>query len=544
MLLHQLKTLSFWLALSVTMVGSIVLFGGWVAGIEPLKGLFPGFATMKANTALCFALAGLAIVVANRAESQRGRTATILLAIPVLLVATISLAQYAWSADLGIDEVIVRDMASMQNPGRMSRATATGFFLLAVAILSMWHRARWAAFIFEAAKIAGFLIAALALVTYVYEAQSLYRVAFFSSMALHTAASFAAAFVALFCATPSRGLTAILIAENAGGVVARRLIPAVFFVPVTVGYLIQLGLTQSLYGNNFGLSLFTVANIVLLFAIVLWTAIQLSKSDQQRRLMENDLREAKENAERANHAKSEFIAHMSHDLRTPLNAVIGFSELLTKQSFGPLGNGRYLEYAHAIHKSGSSLLTQVTRVLDLKKIEEGVMDLDELPCSIAEIAADVLREVENRLAQSGHLLVIDIPAGLPHVRGDAGLIQRIVANLVDNSLKYTDPGTVAIRAKIEPDGRMAISIADKGAGLPPAVLAASFEPFKRGRALIANDGTSSAGLGLSIVKGLMDLHDGEIRLESRTGRGTTAVLLFPTERLFYPRAARATYSAS
>jgi signal transduction histidine kinase len=518
------------------MAGAVVLFGGWIAGVEPLKGLFPGFATMKANTALCFLLAGCAIVVANRAKGHRARTMTMALAIPVLLLSSLGLVQDTWNANLGIDEFIVRDIASARNPGRMSQATATCFFLLAVAILSMGRRSRWAALLFEVTKTVGFLVAALALVTYVYEAQSLYRVAFFSSMALHTAAGFVLAFVALFCVAPSRGLMAVLIAENAGGIVARRLIPAVFIVPVAAGYIIQLGLSQSLYGNKFALSLFTVANIVVLLSIVLWTAIQLSKSDQRRLIVESDLRKAKESAERANHAKSEFIANMSHDLRTPLNAVIGFSELLTKQSFGPLNNERYLEYAHAIHKSGISLLQQVTRVLDLKKIEEGVMELDESPCSIADIAADVNREVQNRLARSGHLLLIDIPAMLPYVRGDAGLIQRIIANLVDNSLKYTPPGTVAIRAMLQPDGGLAVSISDTGAGLPPAILAASFEPFRRGLPFLADESKSSAGLGLSIVKGLMDLHDGEIRLDSQPQRGTTARLIFPRERLILPQA--------
>ena len=530
MIFRRSRLITFSAGLGVAGVGFLVLVGGWIVGIQELRGVLPGFATMKANTALGFLLSGLAILVISKPGVAGRKMAAKALAWCVLMLAAFTIGESVLQVSFGIDELIARDPASAVDPGRMSAATATCFLLLAVASLLTWARQRWASIACESVKLLGFLIAAVALVTYVYKAHSLYRVAFFSTMAVHTALCFAIAFAGLFCARPSGSIMSIILAQNAGGLVARRLIPAVFGVPVTVGYAIQLGLSESLYDDGFALALFTVANVLVLFGVVLWTAHQLNQTDRRRLRAERDMRIAKDTAETASHAKSQFLANMSHDLRTPLNAIIGFSELLLAQAYGALGSPKYLDYARMIQDSGRHLLDQVSRVLDLKKIEAGAAELREAPCSLGPIVDSAVQDLEMRIGEHGHKLEIALPDTLPQLRADKDLLRRIFTNLLDNALKYSGPSIIRVAAVTLPDGRLSVSVADKGTGIPASSLSSVFEPFQKAPAFIADGDRSGSGLGLGIVKGLMDLHGGEVRLRSGDQEGTTVTLIFPRDR--------------
>lgn len=251
----------------------------------------------------------------------------------------------------------------------------------------------------------------------------------------------------------------------------------------------------------------------------------------KQRAAREELVRAKQQAEAANEAKSRFIANMSHELRTPLNAIIGFSELIARETFGPLGDARYRDYARDVQKSGQHLLSLINEILDISRIEAGHVELrEEEPIDIHEIIGHCIRWVSSRAESVGVTLTAEVPERLPALRGDPRLLTQILLNLASNALKFTPAGgSVSIGADVTRAGGMAISISDTGIGMSRDEVARIGEPFVQfdaGRAM-RNEG---AGLGMSIAKRLAELHGGRLEIESTPGKGTRIALCLPPER--------------
>lgn len=245
---------------------------------------------------------------------------------------------------------------------------------------------------------------------------------------------------------------------------------------------------------------------------------------------EQELREATRLAEAANRAKSAFLATMSHELRTPLNAVIGFSETIMEQVFGPLANARYSEYVGLIHSAGSHLRDVIEDILDVARIEIGEMGLQEdivdLRASLESAAAMVRPKAEDRNIQ----MVCDLPADLPRLRVDAVRLRQIALNLLSNAIKFTPSGgTVRLSVRIDGDG-LRISVTDTGIGIRPDDVDKIWTPFYQADASLARR-FGGTGLGLPIVRHYVEAHGGTIVVDSTPGQGTTFTVLLPASRL-------------
>jgi len=235
------------------------------------------------------------------------------------------------------------------------------------------------------------------------------------------------------------------------------------------------------------------------------------------------LEEARKAVRAASEAKSRFIATMSHELRTPLNAVLGFVDLVETETFGPIGDPRYREYAADARQGGRHLLSLINDILDLSKIESGKMSLEPRALSVPGLIDAGVRLFTRSVRERGLTLTTRVPRDLPPIHADERAARQIIINLLSNAVKFTDEGgRIEISATADGDA-VSIVVMDTGIGIPPDQLERALLPFEQvenhyGR---AREGT---GLGLSIVQGLVSLHDGRLEIASEPGRGTTVTV--------------------
>jgi len=242
------------------------------------------------------------------------------------------------------------------------------------------------------------------------------------------------------------------------------------------------------------------------------------------------LRNAKEEAEAASRGKSGFLATMSHELRTPLNAIIGFSEMMLREVLGDLGNAQYRDYAADIHESGTHLLQIINDILDLSKAEAGKLELHEDVFDLRDTLRSVRQLTTARICSGGLSDRFEIEPEMPLMRADERKTKQVLLNLVTNAVKFTQPGGhVEIRGHFDPDAGIVLKVKDTGIGISRRDLDRVLQPFEQVDSTIsrAHQGT---GLGLPLVKAIMELHGGSVVLESAVGVGTCVTVTFPANR--------------
>lgn len=238
-------------------------------------------------------------------------------------------------------------------------------------------------------------------------------------------------------------------------------------------------------------------------------------------------------AEAAGKAKSDFLAHMSHELRTPLNSILGFSDVMNEKIYGALGHEKYEEYVRNIQSSGDHLLNLINDILDLSKVEAGEVVLNEETLNLGDIFGNSVAMAQGKAGRSLAQISVDLPDLFPHLRGDERLIRQILLNLLSNALKFTPPdGDIQLGARLKSDDGIEIFVADTGIGIAPSDQNRIFEPFQQALKE-PNHASEGTGLGLSLSRRFVELHDGRISLDSRFGDGTTITVSLPPERTVF-----------
>ncbi len=249
------------------------------------------------------------------------------------------------------------------------------------------------------------------------------------------------------------------------------------------------------------------------------------------RAAEREMIDAKERAEKANRTKSEFLTSMSHELRTPLNAIIGFSEVIKDQTFGPNEETRYRNYAADIHSSGKHLLALIDDILDMAKIEAGALLQTEDWINAAYLLEKGCKLVQTRAESKKQHLTCHPPSTPVQLLSDERMVVQILTNLLSNAVKFTPAeGEITISGNLTDRGEFKFLIADNGIGIPEQDKAKIFERFHQaGGSNVEN--RDGIGLGLTIVRELVEKHGGTIELKSGVDEGTTATVVFPPERV-------------
>jgi signal transduction histidine kinase len=248
---------------------------------------------------------------------------------------------------------------------------------------------------------------------------------------------------------------------------------------------------------------------------------------------------ARGEAELASRVKTEFLANMSHELRTPLNAVIGFSEIIVGEHFGPDATELYRQYVGHINTSGRHLLNLVNEVLDLSKVVSGQLELQESPVDLGALLRECADLLAVQIAERQLTLHTTVPEELPCLSADALRLKQALLNLLSNAIKFSHVGgVVEVRALITGDSDLTIAITDCGIGMRPADIPIAFEPFRQidGDAAHAREGT---GLGLPLAKMLVEKHGGTLTVTSALGEGTTVDVAIPGWRINWAGASEA-----
>jgi signal transduction histidine kinase len=256
---------------------------------------------------------------------------------------------------------------------------------------------------------------------------------------------------------------------------------------------------------------------------------------ERRLTLEDELRASEESALSASQAKSNFLANITRELRTPVAEIVSRSAMVAKAAFGPVGDPRYRSSGEDIHSSASNLLVIINDILDMTRLESGRYKLEERYHSLVDLVTDALQTVASSARHAGIELKTQIPERLPPLRVDRRAIKQILANLLSNAIKFThEGGKITVAIEEGADG-IVLSVGDNGRGIPKVQLPRLAIPFAQvmPRERRTQLGT---GLGLALCRSLAELHGGKLEIESIEGQGTTVRLRLPKERIFPGRA--------
>ena len=247
--------------------------------------------------------------------------------------------------------------------------------------------------------------------------------------------------------------------------------------------------------------------------------------------VEGELEEARCIAERASALKSDFLAKVSHEVRTPLNAIMGFAEIMMEERFGPLGNERYKDYLRDIHGSGTHVMSLVNDLLDLSKIEAGRMELAPQSLDINRIVSECVALMQPQASRERVIMRLSLAPNLPNITADERSLRQIALNLLSNAVKFNEPGgQVIVASQLTESGFVVLRIRDTGPGMSESDIAAALEPFRQ-LSLPSASGAAGTGLGLPLTKALVEANAAALTIRSKVDQGTFVEVAFPPARV-------------
>ncbi|MEQ9443709.1 MAG: ATP-binding protein [Cyclobacteriaceae bacterium] len=506
----------------VLAIAALVLIG-WVGDIDVLKRVIPGVVAMNPLTAVLFLSLGAAFFWLP-SQNFLYRVAGNILITFVLLASVTKLIEYGIGVPGGIDTWLFSSQLEADRQGtvsnRMAVNTAFCYLLISLALWLAHRPERWPQRISTYLSLTSFFLVLLSIIGYMYVVDIFYAVLVYVPMALHTAINFLLLSAALLFAHPHRGIMKEIVSPRAGGIVARRILPAIFIIPILLGGIILLGEWQKLYGLDFGLAFFCLGSI-LLFLITTWRIIEmLNHFDEAREEAEIALQAANhglatrtDQLEVINRELESFSYSVSHDLRAPLRAIGGYAQVLHE------------DYEEQLDEGGTHMLQTITRnaekmgrlIDDLLRFSKvGKSGLRRTTLDMEKLASETFKELT--ITEDQPIVMKTEP--MPKAEGDYTLVALLYQNLISNAIKYSSKKThpqIQVGAKMQ-DHAVAYFVQDNGTGFDMRHYNKLFGVFQR---LHKQEDFEGTGVGLAIAQKVVFAHGGKIWAEGKIGEGAT-----------------------
>ncbi len=537
---NRIVPIAGWLVVTTGACGLL----GWILNNPYLKGHLIGGITIKTNTTLALIALGTSLLLLRPATPtpKRIRLARACAAVAVL-IGLLTLGEHVFGVDLGIDQLFFAEPPgepATASPNRMGPPGCLSVMLGGAGLLALSFRRDHAA---QCVAIGIAVIAAIPTMGYAYDIAPLYGISRYTGIALHTALALLAFALGLFVVRPATAIMTTLSADYAGGVMARRLLLPALLLPFLIGWVRTLGERMGLIDPALGRPLLIIILTLILVSLILRNARNMSALEQQRLAAEREKAAelarqaqvteearaaaviAREQAERANRAKTEFLATLSHEMRTPLSPVLLTLSALESHPGFPDA----LRPDLVLMRQNLELETRlISDLLDLTRIERQKLVLDRTDVDLHQVLHDTVALCTGPDRVRSAPVILDLQAARHWVNGDDIRLRQIFWNLLDNALKFTPTsGTISIRTDNSDAGRIRVRIADTGAGFSKEMEARLFHAFEQASSL-QHAQHGGLGLGLSIARRLAEVHGGAINAFSDgEGRGATFAVELP-----------------
>jgi signal transduction histidine kinase/ActR/RegA family two-component response regulator len=513
----------------LVLLGVLVLLG-WLWNVGVLTTVLPGRITMKPNTAIGFVFLGVSIFLSTQSKQTRGiQLGGAVSASIVISLGMLTLFEYLFHADFGIDQLLFKDLVQLPYPGRMAHITAFSFCSagLSVLLLALSEtRARLS----QALAVVTALGALFAIIGYLYGVPVLYGSVEYTSMALHTGTGFLVGCLSILFCRADLGLMAVLTCPYPGGWLARRLLPVAALAPVGLG---AFCVHSQVFSTNvrLGIASLVVAQIVLFAALVWGLAFVLNRSESEKEIAQEALARSEKLLQQSQ--KMEAIGLLAggvaHDFNNLLAVINGYSDLLLERADLPSADRRSLEQIKQAGTSAASLTRQLLMLSRQQVVEPVVLNINQ---TVGNLDKMLRRLIKENIEFS---FVLD--SQLDRVKADPGQIEQIVLNLVVNARDaMPNGGSLRIQTKnvervplgsgpgATPGRFVLLEVTDTGTGMDQKTQAHIFEPFFTTKPV--GKGT---GLGLATVYGIVKQSNGQIEVQSELGRGSSFQVYLPAE---------------
>ncbi len=519
----------------LVIVISILDLIGWIFNVTFLKGFNSEGTPMKVITASCFILSSIAILffqISSKTGLQKFLSKTI--AIIIGIVGLLTIAVYINVLRTGIDFPFVNFPffnLFLAPATRMALITASLFFVIGIVLFLLSSDKIINANIAHAFILPVLIVSYIVVASYILKVHSIHSIQNIG-VALNSGIAFLTLSLAVLFNRSDTWLMKVFISENAGGIMARKLLPILITLPVIIGWFRIYGEESNLFESKLGVLLVAITYVICFLFLIWLTAKYSNRTDYKYR---KKLTEAKLNAdiasdsaknamriaEDAMNAKQQFLANMSHEIRTPMNAIIGFTKVVLKTDL----SSSQKEYLTAIKLSGDALIVLINDILDLAKVDAGKLTFEQTPFNMSLSISAMLHLFELKIQEKNLELVKDYDNNIPGVLiGDPARLHQIILNLMSNAVKFTTKGKISVSIRLlnedAENATIKFSITDTGIGIPENEIENIFDNFQQASSSTARlyGGT---GLGLAIVKQLVERQGGSLNVKSKIDEGST-----------------------